>query len=193
MKNSQKLLNTYAIKKQFVCLYKMSSEAKKLTKERKITAETYSKNKTHTMRVYKIFTDVHYVVWLKMTDLQKRFCHRNLWHVAMKKIKSFCGTKHPTKEQLKKCKRKMIQLINDDKSVYISKDLAYKLISYINPGVTEAVEFRKNLAAKNYKSIRIEREMITITMKIFAIENIVRQDRIPGLPYVTLVTLSCLS
>ena len=39
----------------------------------------------------------------------------------------------------------MIQLINDDKSVYISKDLAYKLISYINPGVTEAVEFRENI------------------------------------------------
>ena len=117
-----------------------------------------------------------------MIDLQKRFCHRNLCHVAMKKIKSFCGTKHPTKEQVKKYKRKMIQLINDDKSVYISEGLAYKLISYINPGVTEAVEFRKNLAVKNYKSVRIERETIAITMKIFAIENIVRQDKIPGLP-----------
>ena len=63
----------------------------------------------------------------------------------MKKIKSFCGTKHPTKEQVKKYKRKTIQLINDDKSVYISKDLAYKLISYINPGVTESVEFRENI------------------------------------------------
>ena len=34
----------------FVCMYKMSSETKRLTKERKITAETYSKNRNHTIR-----------------------------------------------------------------------------------------------------------------------------------------------
>ena len=45
-----------------------------------------------------------------MTDLQKRLCHRNLCHVAMKKKKkSVCGTKHPTKEQVKKYRRKMSQ------------------------------------------------------------------------------------
>ena len=33
----------------FVCMHNMSSEAKRLTKERKITAEIHSKNKTHTM------------------------------------------------------------------------------------------------------------------------------------------------
>ena len=35
----------------------MSSETKRLTKERKITAETYSKNRTHTIRAYRKFTD----------------------------------------------------------------------------------------------------------------------------------------
>ena len=44
----------------------------------------------------------------------------------MKKFKSFCGTKYknPTKEQVKKYKRKMSQWINDNKSVYIREDLA---------------------------------------------------------------------
>ena len=60
-----------------------------------------------------------------MIGLQKRLCHRNLCYVAMKKIKNLCGTKYPTKEQLKKYKRKMSKWINDDKSVYICEDLAY--------------------------------------------------------------------
>ena len=39
----------------------------------------------------------------------------------------------------------------------------------------EANEFRKNLGVENDKSIRIEREIIAIIMKIFAEENMVRQ------------------
>ena len=129
-------------------MYKMSSDAKRLTKERKITAETYSKSETHTIRVCRKFAHGHYVIWVKMIDSKKRLCHRNLYHVAMKKIKSFCGTKHPTKVQVKKYKRKMSQRINDDKSVYIREDFAYKIIWYTNLGVIEADKFRKNLSVK---------------------------------------------
>ena len=68
---------------------------------------------------------------------------------------------------MKKYKIKTSQWINDDKSVYIREDLAYKLILYINPGVIEANEFRKNLGFENDKSVRIEREIIVIIMKIF--------------------------
>ena len=161
----------------------MSSEAKRLNKERRITAETYSKTKTHTICIYKKFTDKDYVIWVKMFDLQKRLCHQNLCYVAMKTIKSFCDTKYPTKEKVNKYKIKMSQCINDDKSVCICEDLAYKSICYINPGVIEANEFRKNLGVENDKSIRIEREIITIITKIFAKENMVRQYQIFGLLY----------
>ena len=68
---------------------------------------------------------------------------------------------------MKKYKIKTRHWINDDKSVYIREDLAYKLILYINPGVIEANEFRKNLGFENDKSVRIEREIIVIIMKIF--------------------------
>ena len=120
-----------------------------------------------------------YVIWVKMIDLQKRLCHRNVCHVALKKIKSFCKTKYPTKEQVKKYKRKANELGDDDnKSVYIREDLAYNLIYYIKLGVIEADEFRKNLGITNNQSIRIERKMI-----LFAKENMVRQYQIHGLPY----------
>ena len=76
----------------------------------------------------------------------------------------------------------MGQWINDDKSVYIREDLAYKLICY-NPGVIEADKFRKNFCVENDKSIRIEREIIAIIMKIFAKENIVKQYQILGPHY----------
>lgn len=54
------------------------------------------------------------------------YAHQNLCHVAMKKIISYCKTKHPTKEQVKKNKRKMSKWNYDNKSVYVRKDLAYK-------------------------------------------------------------------
>ena len=63
----------------------MSSKAKRLTKERKITVKTYSETKLHTIRVYRKFTDENYVIWVKLIDKQKRFCHRNLCYVATKK------------------------------------------------------------------------------------------------------------
>ena len=66
----------------------MSSEAGRLTKERKITIETYTKSKIHAMCVKKKGTDHLYVIWVKMSDLQKRLAHQNLIHVSMKKIKS---------------------------------------------------------------------------------------------------------
>ena len=59
-----------------------------------------------------------------MIDLKNYLHHQNLCHVAMKKIKGYCGTKNPTEEQVKKYKRKMSKWTNDDKSVYIREDLA---------------------------------------------------------------------
>ena len=44
-----------------------------------------------------------------MIELQKKSGHRNICHLVMKKKKkkSYCGRKNPTREQVKKCKRKM--------------------------------------------------------------------------------------
>ena len=61
--------------------------------------------------------------------------------------------------------------MDDDKSVYIPEDLAYKIICYINLHVIEGDDFRKHLGVKNDQSILIEREIIAIIMKIFAKEN----------------------
>ena len=61
----------------------------------------------------------------------------------------------------------MGQWTNNDKSVYIRGDLAYKLIRYTNLGVIEADEVRTNLGITNNQSFRIEREIIATMMKIF--------------------------
>ena len=39
----------------------------------------------------------------------------------MKKIRSYCKTKHPTEEQVKQYKRKMDKWIDDNKSVCLSR------------------------------------------------------------------------
>ena len=64
---------TFALSKKFifvcVCII-MSSEAKRLTKERKTTAEIYVENKTHAICKYRRFTDWYSVMWVKMIDVQ---------------------------------------------------------------------------------------------------------------------------
>ena len=136
----------------------MNSGAERLTKDRKITAEKYSDNKIHTIRLCRKCADEDYVIWVKMIDLQKLLCHRKLCHVAMKKIKNFCKTNRPTRKNVKKYNRKTDQWINDNKSVYIREDFAYKIICYINLGVIEAEEFIKQLGVENDKSIRKKRK-----------------------------------
>ena len=122
-----------------------------------------------------------------MIDLQKRFNYRI--YVMLQLFTTFCRTKSPTKEQIKQYKGKRNELgdddddDDDDESVYLNEGFAYKLIRYIDPGVTEANKFRKNLGVESNKSIRLEREIIAIIMKIFAKENMVRQYQVSGLLY----------
>ena len=104
-------------------MYKMSSGAERLTKERIITFETYTKNKIHTICVKKRGNNDFYVKWVKMIHLQKRLVHRNLCHVGMKKVTSYCKTKYPSKKEAKKCKRKTDKWIDDNESVYVREDL----------------------------------------------------------------------
>ena len=101
----QKWSNIYTIKKNLClcgCMYKMSSEAERLTKERKITIETYTKNKNHKICINKKGVNGLSVIWVKVIHLQKGLVHQNLCYAAMKKIKSYCNTKNPTKKQVKK-------------------------------------------------------------------------------------------
>ena len=80
----------------YVCMYKMGNKAERLTQERNITVEKYSENKTHAICINKRGANDLYVIWVKMSDLQKSLDHQNLCHSATKKDKSYCGTKHPT-------------------------------------------------------------------------------------------------
>ena len=52
----------------------------------------------------KKFTDEFYVIQMSMIDLQKNLDLQNLCHLATAKIKSYCNTKCPTKDQVKKYK-----------------------------------------------------------------------------------------
>ena len=158
-KFKRKLIERFtSSKKNFVYMYKMGSEAKVLTQIRKITAEKYSENKIHILWLYKKFTDCFYIIWVSMIDWQKLLDLQNVSYSAIKKIQSYCNTKHPTKHQVKKCKRKMSQWINGDERVYIREDLAYNLICYSNLGVIKAHKFRKNLGISNHRSIWRERK-----------------------------------
>ena len=158
----------------------MSSGGERRTQIRKIVVEKCSENKADAICVNKRGINNLYVIWVKMNDLQENLDLQNLSHLASKKIKRYCGTKHPTKDQGKKYERKMGQWTDDNKSVHIREDLAYNLICYNSLGVIKPDEF-ENLRISNNQSIRIEREIIASIMKIFATKSMVRQCKIGGL------------
>ena len=129
------------------------------TLKRKITAEKYSENKVHTICVMIVMSYGHVCMgehdWFTKKLRSSKFvpfCIKK-----KKKVKTYCNTRHPTKDQVKKYKRKMGQWINDNKSVYIFENLAYNLIRYNNLGVIKADEFRKNLGISNNQSTKRER------------------------------------
>ena len=71
----------------------------------------------------------------------------------------------------------MGQQTDDNKSVYIRENLSYYIIHYNNLGVI------KPLGIKNNQSIRNERQIIAIIMKIFAKESMARQYKTDGVSY----------
>ena len=60
-----------------VSIYKINSESESLTQKRKIILENYSENKFLTICVNKRGANDIYVIWVKMSDLQKFLCIRN--------------------------------------------------------------------------------------------------------------------
>ena len=101
----------------------------------------------------------------------------------MKKIKSFCETKVPAKEQIKKYKRKANEWCDDDdKCVHICEDLAFGLTHYINLGVIKADDSRKNLGITNNQSVRIKKNDSHNNESICERKQVI-QYKIPGLPY----------
>ena len=60
----------------------MSSEAERLTQERKINVKKYSKNKIHAICVNKGGANDLYNIWMKMSDLQENLDLRNSCHLA---------------------------------------------------------------------------------------------------------------
>ena len=74
-------------------------------------------------------------------------------------------------------------MINDDKSVYIREDLAYKLICYSNLGLIKGDKIRKNIGISNNQSIRRERKIIAKVIKIIAAKIMARQYKTEGLSF----------
>ena len=97
MRQSKIIEHLHHQKKILFYIYNMSRGAKELTQIRKITVEEYSKNKIHILCIYKKFTEGVYVIQVSIIDLQKCLDLQNLFHLATKKVKSYCNTKYPTK------------------------------------------------------------------------------------------------
>ena len=71
----------------------------------RITKEAWEKFSIKTIKHYNEKEDI-IEVWNKMSDIEIQLRHSNIYHIALEKIKKYCGkkTKDITGEEKEKCK-----------------------------------------------------------------------------------------
>ena len=93
----------------------------------KVTAETFAKNCIDTIKVNKTVNKS--VLWIKMSDIQKKFYVKNVHDLAEKENKGKFNTSNPIDEQIKKYKRHASELIDGEKFVHPHEGIIIPVIT----------------------------------------------------------------
>ena len=92
----------------------------------KISAKTCATKCINKVTVHK--KDNKTVLWIKMHNIQDSLGVKNMSDLTIKAIKGIYGTKRPTNEQIKRCKRYGKELLDTLTGLYIHENLALSLI-----------------------------------------------------------------
>ena len=133
----------------------------------KITKETWEKCGIKTIKHYNEKGDV-IELWQKMSDIEIQLRHSNIYHVALERIRKYCGKK---KDITKEEKEKYKTFFEGETGIFIIEKLTHDITEHCK--LPEAIELRKKLGY-NHDDIMI-REETSIAgkiIKLFPKENI---------------------
>ena len=105
----------------------------------KITKETWKKYGIKTIKHYNEKEDI-IELWNKMSDIEIQLRHSNIYDIALKRIRKYCGKK--TKDITEEEKEKYKAFFEGETGIFIIEKLTRDIIERCK--LPEAIELRKN-------------------------------------------------
>ena len=105
----------------------------------KMTKETWKKCDIKTIKHYNEKEDI-IELWNKISDVEIQLRHSNIYHIALERIKTYCGKK--TKDITKEEKEKYKASFEGETVIFIVEKLTRDMIERCK--LPEAIELRKN-------------------------------------------------
>ena len=118
----------------------------------KITKETWGKCGIKTVEYYYEKEDL-IELWNKMSDIEIQLRHSNIYHIALERIKRYCGKK--TKDITEEEKEKYQAFFEGETGILIIETLTRDIIECCK--LPEAIELRKKLGY-NHDNIMVQEE-----------------------------------
>ena len=138
----------------------------------KATVEIFAKNYVHTIKLNK--KDNKSVLWIKMTDIQKKLDVKNIHDLVDKEVKSKFKTNNLTDERIKKCKIHGSELIDGETFIYAHEGVKIPVIMHFR--TPESSKLKQNLGFKLHDVINCKEKTVLESMKdAFEGENIQTQ------------------
>ena len=135
----------------------------------KATVEIFAKNYVHTIKLNK--TDNKSVLWIKMTDIQKKLDVKNIHDLVDKEVKSKFKTNNLTDERIKKCKIHGSELIDGETFIYAHEGVKIPVIMHFR--TPESSKLKQNLGFKLHDVINCKEKTVLESIKdAFEGENI---------------------
>ena len=105
----------------------------------KITKERWGKCGIKTVKYYNEKEDI-IELWNKMSDIEIQLRHSNIYDIALKRIRKYCGKK--TKDITEEEKQKYKAFFEDETGTFIIEKLTLDITERCK--LPEAIELRKN-------------------------------------------------
>ena len=84
-------------------------------------------------------------LWLRAKDIGEELDVENIYDLIDTEIKGKYETNNPTKQQIRKCKRRGSKLINDEKFMHAHKDIITPIIMHCRVSTPKSTEIRSRL------------------------------------------------
>ena len=118
----------------------------------KVTKELWEKCGIKTVKYYNEKENI-IELWNKMSDIEIQLRHSNIYHIALERIRKYCGKK--TKDITEEEKEKYKAFFEGETGIFIIEKLTHDIIERFK--LPEAIKLRKKLGY-NHDDIMVREE-----------------------------------
>ena len=144
-----------------------------------ISAKTFAKNCIPTISQLKRSKES--ILWLSFKDIGRELDVENVFDLVDKEIKGKFETNYPTKQQIRKHKRRGLELIENKKCMYAHECIIIPVIMHSRVSTPKSIEFISKLGFNQYDiTLTTEQSVLKSVMDAFEGENMQTQYSVLG-------------